>query len=210
MQCISRYMLTGKQLVTLCCQFITYTYFSSVATHWAHDVVATMNQRHWRWFNVATTSCVLWVGFLQYLTKQYTWQLLITIIIQHYHIFILHWLHCFCCSQMWAFYNYYQWLLIYIGMIYLCDNRGVKHRVVVPAVIALDSGVIYRVVHVPITSGVPFFSPFRYQRYGHVLPLTFWYFTVMIWLCAWNRNRSRIEWTTWFCTTEQLSHIRFQ
>ena len=29
----------------------------SVGTHWAHDVVATLNQRQWRWFNVATTSC---------------------------------------------------------------------------------------------------------------------------------------------------------
>ena len=27
-------------------------------THWAHDVVATLN--HWRWFNVATTSCAQW------------------------------------------------------------------------------------------------------------------------------------------------------
>ena len=26
-------------------------------TQWAHDVVATLNQRQWRWFNVATTSC---------------------------------------------------------------------------------------------------------------------------------------------------------
>ena len=25
-------------------------------THWEHDVVATLNLRHWRWFNVATTS----------------------------------------------------------------------------------------------------------------------------------------------------------
>ena len=28
--------------------------------HWAHGVVATLNQRHWRWFNVVTTSCVQW------------------------------------------------------------------------------------------------------------------------------------------------------
>ena len=27
----------------------------------AHDVVATLNQRQWRWFNVTTTSCVQWV-----------------------------------------------------------------------------------------------------------------------------------------------------
>ena len=39
--------------------------------HWAHDVVATLNQRHWRWFNVATTSCDQW-GFtkaLHYITQ---------------------------------------------------------------------------------------------------------------------------------------------
>ena len=36
-------------------------------THWTHDVVATLNQRqtlnqrHWLWFNVATTSCAQWV-----------------------------------------------------------------------------------------------------------------------------------------------------
>ena len=28
-----------------------------IAPYWAHDVVATLNQRLWRWFNVATTSC---------------------------------------------------------------------------------------------------------------------------------------------------------
>ena len=33
----------------------------SPCSHWAHDVVATLNQRHWRWFNVATTSCPQWV-----------------------------------------------------------------------------------------------------------------------------------------------------
>ena len=27
----------------------------SIKIHWAHDVGATLNQRHWRWFNVATT-----------------------------------------------------------------------------------------------------------------------------------------------------------
>ena len=32
----------------------------SVGSHWAHEVVATMNQRHWRWFNVVTTSCAQW------------------------------------------------------------------------------------------------------------------------------------------------------
>ena len=31
----------------------------SVSTsHWAHNVVATLNQRHWHCFNVATTLCV--------------------------------------------------------------------------------------------------------------------------------------------------------
>ena len=25
--------------------------------HWGHDVVATLNQHYWRWFNLATTSC---------------------------------------------------------------------------------------------------------------------------------------------------------
>ena len=31
-------------------------------THWAHNVVATLNQRQWRWFNVATTSWAQWAG----------------------------------------------------------------------------------------------------------------------------------------------------
>ena len=31
-------------------------------SHWGHDVVATLNQRQWRWFNVATTSCPQWVS----------------------------------------------------------------------------------------------------------------------------------------------------
>ena len=26
-------------------------------TPWPHDVAVTLNQRHWRWFNVVTTSC---------------------------------------------------------------------------------------------------------------------------------------------------------
>ena len=30
--------------------------------YWAHDVVTMSNQRQWRWFNVATTSCVQWLG----------------------------------------------------------------------------------------------------------------------------------------------------
>ena len=30
------------------------------STHWAHDVAAMLNQRHWRWFNVAITSCAKW------------------------------------------------------------------------------------------------------------------------------------------------------
>ena len=30
-------------------------------SHRAHDVVVTMNQRQWRSFNVATTSCAQWV-----------------------------------------------------------------------------------------------------------------------------------------------------
>ena len=30
---------------------------------WVHDVVATLNQRHWRWFNVAATSCARWIVF---------------------------------------------------------------------------------------------------------------------------------------------------
>ena len=28
--------------------------------YWAHDVAATLNQRQWRWFNVAATSCAKW------------------------------------------------------------------------------------------------------------------------------------------------------
>ena len=37
--------------------------FCRVQTHWAHDVVTTLNQRQWRWFNVVTTSCVRWKVF---------------------------------------------------------------------------------------------------------------------------------------------------
>ena len=33
---------------------------SQSPSRWAHDVVATLNQRRWRWFNVARTSCVQW------------------------------------------------------------------------------------------------------------------------------------------------------
>ena len=36
--------------------------FQPIISHWAHDVVATLNQRQWRWFNVASTSCVRAVG----------------------------------------------------------------------------------------------------------------------------------------------------
>ena len=32
----------------------------STMTHWAHDVVATLNQRRRRWFKDATASCVQW------------------------------------------------------------------------------------------------------------------------------------------------------
>ena len=31
------------------------------ATHREHDVVVTLNQRHWHWFNVAPTPCAQWV-----------------------------------------------------------------------------------------------------------------------------------------------------
>ena len=34
---------------------------SHVTTHWTHDVVARLNQRHWLWFNVASTSSGQWV-----------------------------------------------------------------------------------------------------------------------------------------------------
>ena len=31
--------------------------------HWTQDVLATLNQRHWRWFNVATTPWFPWDGW---------------------------------------------------------------------------------------------------------------------------------------------------
>ena len=31
-----------------------------------HNVVTTLNQRQWRWFNVATTSCAQWASYLSY------------------------------------------------------------------------------------------------------------------------------------------------
>ena len=38
-------------------------------SHWAHDVAATLN--HWRWFNVATTSCAQWdAGWVSFCTTQ--------------------------------------------------------------------------------------------------------------------------------------------
>ena len=37
----------------------------AVYTHWAHDIVATLNQRHWRWFNLRTTSCAQWIDIFQ-------------------------------------------------------------------------------------------------------------------------------------------------
>ena len=33
---------------------------SSSPSHWAHHVTATLNQRQWRWFNVAATSFAQW------------------------------------------------------------------------------------------------------------------------------------------------------
>ena len=33
---------------------------TSRQSHWAHDVIATLNQPQWRWFNVAITSCAQW------------------------------------------------------------------------------------------------------------------------------------------------------
>ena len=29
-------------------------------SHWKHGVIATLNQRHWRWFNVVIISCTRW------------------------------------------------------------------------------------------------------------------------------------------------------
>ena len=40
-------------------------------THWAHDVVATLNRRHWSWFNVATTLCSRWEVPLKPLTPSW-------------------------------------------------------------------------------------------------------------------------------------------
>ena len=36
-------------------------YWTKNLSHWPHDVVTTLNQRQWRWFNFATTSCAQWV-----------------------------------------------------------------------------------------------------------------------------------------------------
>ena len=38
------------------------------ATHWAHDVAATLNQRQWRWFIVTTTSCAQWESSMHIIT----------------------------------------------------------------------------------------------------------------------------------------------
>ena len=45
--------VAAKMQITL----LSYTAYTS---HRAHDVVATLNQRQRRWFNVATTSCAQW------------------------------------------------------------------------------------------------------------------------------------------------------
>ena len=34
--------------------------YKETPIHSAHDVVATLNQRNWRWYNVAITSCAQW------------------------------------------------------------------------------------------------------------------------------------------------------
>ena len=43
---------------------IIITVVISGVNHWAHDVVATLNQRQWRGFNVATTSCAQCEGLM--------------------------------------------------------------------------------------------------------------------------------------------------
>ena len=41
-----------------------WTSRSHSLAQWADNVASTLNQRHWRWFNVATTSCVQWAAGL--------------------------------------------------------------------------------------------------------------------------------------------------
>ena len=44
-----------------------------ISSHWAQDFVATMNQRQWRWFNVATTSCAKWVSLYNISANRRHW-----------------------------------------------------------------------------------------------------------------------------------------
>ena len=64
---------TAKPIISLKSLFwritIPFCFFSFGPTspaHWVHDVVATLNQRLRRWFNVATTSCTQWAIGLSY------------------------------------------------------------------------------------------------------------------------------------------------
>ena len=70
-----------------------------IAPYWAHDVVATLNQRLWRWFNVATTSCAQqgWGRLQLLITIMITCHLYLSItimimIIRHYNYQLRLWL----------------------------------------------------------------------------------------------------------------------
>ena len=52
---VTGWSMYGAAMVKWCsCQ-------SPCSSHWAHDFGATLNQRHWCWFNIATKPCAQWV-----------------------------------------------------------------------------------------------------------------------------------------------------
>ena len=51
---VSVLVVIGIRCTAICLLDMHVTEYS----HQTHDIVATLNQRHWRWFNVATTPCV--------------------------------------------------------------------------------------------------------------------------------------------------------
>ena len=67
-QCWKTSHFWAKQLF-ICIQILVL-HFTRVS-HWTHDVVAMLNQRHWRWFNVATTSCVQWEAYNKSISGTY-------------------------------------------------------------------------------------------------------------------------------------------
>ena len=58
-------VLIGVKGEGRCCRRTTsVSDISIVSSHWAHNAVATLSQRQWRWFNFVTTSCAQWAPII--------------------------------------------------------------------------------------------------------------------------------------------------